>query len=84
MPAAKVVILEPETNSRTELETNASGFYSAPALRPGRYEISVTKEGFRRERSEPFVLRVQDRAEVNFQLEVGATSAEITVSAIAP
>src|SRR5207253_5651088 len=57
--------------------------YSTPALRPGRYEIAVTKEGFRPQKSQPFDLRVQDRAELNFQLELGSTS-EVTVSATAP
>jgi hypothetical protein len=84
VPGANVRIVEASTNSQTELQTNDSGFYSAPALRPGRYQVSVTKEGFRPQKSEPFDLRVQDRAELNFQLEVGAMSSEVTVLARAP
>src|SRR2546425_9525901 len=74
VPAATVRITQAATNSQTELQTNDSGFYSAPGLRPGRYEISVNKEGFRPQKSQPFDLRVQDRVEVNFQLELGTTS----------
>ncbi|MDQ2900517.1 MAG: TonB-dependent receptor, partial [Acidobacteriota bacterium] len=84
VPAAHLRITQVDTNAQTDLDTNESGFYSAPALRPGRYEISVAKEGFRPQKSQPFDLRVQDRAEVNFQLDLGATSSEITVSASAP
>jgi hypothetical protein len=78
------VITQTSTNLRTELKTNDSGFYSAPALHPGPYEISVTHEGFRAQKSQRFELRVQDRAEVNFRLEVGSATTEIMVSATAP
>src|ERR1051325_4818387 len=84
VPGASVKIVEESTNSRTELQTNGSGFYSAPALRPGRYQVTVMKEGFRLQRSQPFDLRVQERAEIDFQLELGPTSSEITVLARAP
>ncbi|MDQ6699915.1 MAG: carboxypeptidase-like regulatory domain-containing protein, partial [Acidobacteriota bacterium] len=84
IPGAAIKVTQLETNVQTDLRSNDSGFYAAPSLRPGRYEISVTKEGFRAQKSQPFDLRVQDRAEVNFQLEIGATSSEITVSASAP
>jgi hypothetical protein len=79
-----VKIVEASTNFLTELQTNDSGFYSVPALRPGRYQVSVAKAGFRPQKSQPFDLRVQDRAEINFQLELGPTSSEITVLARAP
>ena len=84
VPGATVKIVEISTNAQTELVTNDSGFYSAPALRPGRYQVSVTKEGFRPQRSEPFDLRVQDRAQLNFELDVGPVSSEITVLARPP
>src|SRR5437868_2079885 len=79
VPGVQVRIVQTETNSQTALQTNDAGFYSAPSLRPGRYEVTVTKDGFHPQRSQPFELRVQDRAEVNFQLELGATTAEVTV-----
>ena len=84
IPAARVVVKNLDTNAQAVLETNVSGLYTAPALRPGRYEVTITKEGFQPQKSQPFDLRVQDRAEVNFQLQLGATSSEITVSAVAP
>jgi hypothetical protein len=84
IPGVQVQIVQENTNVRTDLATNASGFYAAPSLRPGAYRIQVTKEGFRAERRTGIELRVQDRLEVNFQLEVGTASAEVTVSAAAP
>lgn len=82
--AAQVVLSQEETGSRRELRTNESGFFSASALRPGRYIVVVTKEGFRPMRSTNIEVRVQDRVEQNFELEVGATNAEITVASSAP
>src|SRR5437868_15479511 len=83
VPGVKVQIVQIETNSLTALQTNDAGFYSAPSLRPGRYEVTVTKEGFHPQKSQPFDLPVQDRAEVTSQLAVGATTSEITVTAAA-
>src|ERR1700737_1794497 len=84
IPGARVIVTKLDTNAHSELPTNKFGLYTVPALRPGWYEITVSKDGFQAEKSQPFDLRVQDRAEINFQLEVGATSTEITVSAAAP
>jgi hypothetical protein len=83
VPEVQVRVVQVETNTATDLRTNGAGFYSAPSLRPGRYEITVSKEGFHTQKSQPFDLRVQDRAEVNFQLEVGSTTSEVTVTATA-
>ena len=84
VPRAGVRILQLDTNTAIDLQTNESGFYSAPLLRPGRYEVSIAKEGFHAQKSQPFDLRVQDRTEVNFQLELGTTKTEVTVQAVAP
>ena len=84
VPGVRIQITQENTNVSTEFATNASGFYAAPALRPGAYRITVTKEGFRAEKRTGIELRVQDRLEVNFQLEVGTASTEVMVSASAP
>lgn len=84
IPGAIVAVKQDATNLTTTLTSNESGFYSAPSLRPGNYVVSVTRDGFRPQKSAGFDLRVQDRVEVNFQLEVGAVTSEITISAAAP
>jgi hypothetical protein len=80
----RIQINQESTNIHQDLTTNASGFYAAPALRPGQYGITASKEGFRAEKRTGVDLRVQDRLEINFQLQVGAASSEITVTASAP
>ncbi len=81
---AVITVTQESTNIQTALRSNATGFYSAPSLRPGQYVVTASHEGFRPKKSKPFDVRVQDRVEVNFQLDIGAASAEITVSATAP
>ena len=84
VPEASVTIHHVETNTQTALKSNGSGYYAAAALRPGHYIIEVSKEGFRPQKSDEFDLRVQDRAEMNFHLQVGAANSEVTVIATAP
>jgi len=84
VPGAQVTITQEETNTKMVLTTNAAGFYSAPALHPGHYDIEVAKTGFQSQKRTKLELRVQDRLEINFNLPLGATSTEITVNAAPP
>jgi len=83
VPAALVTITQRDTNVQLNISTNESGFYSAPALRPGSYDVTVAKAGFQSQKKTGIDLRVQDRLELNFTLALGATSSEITVEAAA-
>jgi hypothetical protein len=84
VPGVEVLVTQQDTNVSMKLVTNESGFYSAPSVRPGPYVVTVELAGFRPQKSRPFEVRVQDRIEMNFRLEVGATTSEIMVSATAP
>jgi len=84
VPGAQVTVTRQETNIHVTLSTNEAGFFSAPALHPGHYDVAVTKEGFQSQRKTGVELRLQDRLEVNFSLAIGATSTEVTVAAQAP
>jgi Carboxypeptidase regulatory-like domain/TonB dependent receptor len=84
IPAAEVTITQVETGVRVPLQTNEAGFYSAPALHPGHYNVAVVREGFQAQRKTGVELRVQDRLEMNFTLTIGAATTEVTVEAAAP
>ncbi|MFZ0931718.1 MAG: carboxypeptidase-like regulatory domain-containing protein, partial [Syntrophobacteraceae bacterium] len=47
IPGVSVVICNVETGVRQTTITNSDGFYSLPALPPGRYQIEVHQSGFR-------------------------------------
>ena len=61
IPGAHVRITRQDTNVETAVITNATGFYAAPALRPGPYFLLVSRDGFRAEKRTGIELRVQDR-----------------------
>src|SRR5437764_2565461 len=49
VPSAAVRITAEATGVNRSLETNGEGFYTAPALLPGRYTVSIEHAGFRPE-----------------------------------
>ena len=45
---AAVVVTNTDTNVSTPLTTNSSGFYEAPLLSPGPYQVTVEARGFKK------------------------------------
>ena len=60
--------------------TNATGEYNSLPLQPGRYSITVRQPGFR-ERTAAATLGVGQRLQLDFALEIGAVSEQVSVSA---
>ena len=83
IPRAPVSIRETQTGSQVELSTDESGSYTSPPLRPGNYEITVEVAGFRKV-TKTISLDVNQRARVNFSMEVGQVSDSVTVAAESP
>jgi hypothetical protein len=81
VPAVAVEVTNVDTNVSVHQGTNSSGLYVVVGLKPGRYRVSVTKEGFRRIDLTDLVLNVQDVLSRNFQLQLGPVLASITVVA---
>jgi protocatechuate 3,4-dioxygenase beta subunit len=48
VPGATVEITHSETNAAAKLTTNDKGYFEAPYLLPGTYNIAVTRNGFKR------------------------------------
>src|SRR6266496_1972370 len=67
---ASVSIRETQTGTQVALSTDESGSYTSPPLRPGNYEITVEVAGFRKI-TKIISLDVNQRARVNFSMEVG-------------
>jgi hypothetical protein len=85
VPDAKVSILNMDTGiDRPPLSTTDSGFYTAPYLQPGRYQVSVTKDGFQTYIRKDLQLMVGQTLAIDAQLTVGTTTASITVTEEAP
>src|SRR6266852_3195499 len=81
VPGAAVEVTNVATNVSVHHTTNDSGLYVVVGLKPGRYRVSVIKDGFRRIDLTDVVLNVQDVLSRNFQLQLGPVLATITVVA---
>src|SRR5688572_3114250 len=74
VPGAIVTARHRATNATSETATNESGVYVLPFLNTGQYSITVAAPGFKSSRQETLELRITERRELNFQLEVGAAA----------
>jgi hypothetical protein len=84
LPGVAVTATQSATQVAATAVTNDRGQYLFPNLKVGRYSVAAELSGFRRAVQPEVNLRVQDRAEVNFQLSVGELSEEVTVVAESP
>ncbi len=80
IPGVSVYVTETRLGVTTDLVTNDAGVYVASGLRPGIYEVRVELTGFKTGTRRDIELRVQDRVEVNFTLEIGDISEVVEVS----
>jgi hypothetical protein len=64
--------------------TNESGSYALPYLLPGNYTVSVQVTGFKKSIRNGIELRINDRVDVDFELQVGQAAESIDVRAETP
>jgi|HubBroStandDraft_6_1064221.scaffolds.fasta_scaffold00356_12 hypothetical protein len=81
VPDAEVTITNVDTAVARVTKTNGDGIYVLPALQPGHYRVIVTKPGFKQIALTDVTLNTQDSISRNFNLEVGAVSETVSVSA---
>lgn len=85
VPAASVIVSNPQTGVRRTLETNEAGLFSAPSLNPGSgYEVTVTRSGFANYNAKGIVVQVGQNVNLNVVLNVQSQSQEITVTEATP
>jgi hypothetical protein len=78
---AGVLVTDVDTGISLSVKTNNSGFYVATGLRPGRYRVTISKEGFQTVNLTGVELNLQDYLSKNFELKVGSASEQVTVVA---
>lgn len=83
VPSAKVSAVNTSTNETNTSNTDASGVYTLPLLRPGQYTLTVNAAGFKQAVRSNITLTVGQNAGVDVTLEVGQTSDTVTVEASA-
>lgn len=78
---AKVEIRNLDSGSTRATETDGAGNYNLPQVRPGNYRLTVSASGFSVTSVDSLRLLVNTPVTQNIQLEVGAVTETISVSA---
>lgn len=81
---ATVTAVNTGTNQRSSAKSDTRGNYTIPFLQPGDYSVTVELEGFKKITRGGIELNVNQSATLDFKLELGTVSQEVTVSAEAP
>ncbi|HTV53712.1 MAG TPA: carboxypeptidase regulatory-like domain-containing protein, partial [Terriglobia bacterium] len=82
VPDATVTIHDVATNVDVRtLTTNGSGIYDATALPEGTYTVTIKKTGFKVFIAKNVILHVGEHRAVSAQLQTGAVTQSVTVSA---
>src|ERR1700674_4967580 len=84
VPQAVISIKNIATDITRTSTTSTAGFYSAPNLLPGTYEIRAAAQGFSSQVQTGIKLTVGEQQVLNFTLQVGQTSQTIEVTTEAP
>ena len=83
VPGAAVEVQNVRTNLSRRTETDGRGEYTIPALQPGLYNLTVTKDGFKKAVYSNIQLQVNQVATVNGALELGTVTESVTVQGAA-
>src|SRR5262245_17141776 len=81
---AAVSVKNVGTNIVNSTTTNDDGVYNFPLLQPGKYQLSVTQQGFKAAQRETIELRVADKLTLDVKLEVGAATESVQIVGSSP
>src|SRR5215469_6299909 len=76
---ASVVVTNTAMGTKVSMKTNAEGLYQATFLLPGTYALAVSAPGFKTSVRSGILVQVNDRLEINLQMELGASEQSVTV-----
>lgn len=80
---AAVTLANVDTGRKWEVVTSTAGVFSASSLPPGTYEVTIAMQGFRSVTRRDIVVSPNDTVRADIQLEVGAVTESVQISAAA-
>jgi hypothetical protein len=84
VPGAEVVVLNKATGAESKTVTTNTGLYRVPYLEPGNYKVSASLKGFKTAVRDNINLLLAQTLTIDFTLELGEVTQEVTVSAASP
>ena len=84
IPGAEVILTNEDTNAERSAMTNEVGEYAFGSVLPGTYTVRVSLAGFKTDERKGFRIGTQQSLVLDFLLEVGTLSEQITVTGEAP
>ena len=84
IPAAEIVIMNTATGEAYETNTNETGTYTIPFIKPGTFELIVTSPGFKQFTRPGILLDTAANVRADAVLEVGEVTESVTVEADVP
>ena len=79
MPGVMIVARQESTGFSRRVETNAAGAYRVSELPPGEYSVTAEKRGFRTLTLKGVTVEVNQQAQIDMTMEIGAASDAVTV-----
>jgi Carboxypeptidase regulatory-like domain/TonB dependent receptor/TonB-dependent Receptor Plug Domain len=84
IPHAQITITDVATGISRDLISDSAGFYTAPNLLPGNYEINISAPGFATQVRKGLTLTVGAQQVVNITMTVGQITQQVQVTGEAP
>ena len=81
IPSAKVTLLRVATGEKRDGVTDSSGNFSFPLIEIGEYRVTAEAQGFKTETKTGITVELQQKARVDFQLQVGSATDRVEVVA---
>lgn len=80
VPGARVILKDLENGKTQEATSSEEGFYRIVGLAPGRYELTVEKEGYKKSLAENVTISAETIQGADVILEIGDITAVVTVT----
>src|SRR5215469_4273788 len=81
---ADVVATHTQTGLQRSVKTDSAGQYRLAGLAPGNYDVSAQVSGFETQMQKGVTVTVGETSLVNFRMQVGQVSTQVTVTSEAP
>jgi hypothetical protein len=78
---AQVTVTDVATGNQRTVKTGGDGVYIVENLKPGPYELGVSKAGFKEKKLTGIVVQVSQRARIDISMELGTVQQTVDVSA---